>query len=320
MAQALGEQPRRLRVGIGDDAAAWKARRSHLSLISTDALVDGVHFIGAATSPSALGHKALAVNLSDIAAMGGAAILAVVALGITDVVDEAWTRSFYHGLSSLGRRFGCAVAGGDVVRAPALLVAVSVVGEVRKSGLRLRRGARAGDLVCVSGPVGLAAGGLNLARAAQREANIPSDDVQVLRRAYEMPWPRLPEGKFLGRSRACHAMMDISDGLSMDAARMARASEVDVCLERHALWRNRPDALRHFKDAEELMISGGDDYELLAAVDPRAYPHVAHRFAVRFRRTLWMAGRFEEGSGKCWIEDDDGRKQAAPSGWDHLRR
>jgi thiamine-monophosphate kinase len=305
--QALGEQPRRLVVGIGDDAAAWKAPRSHISLITTDTLVDDVHFRLASTTPEALGHKALAVNLSDIAAMGGTPALAVVALGITDVVDESWARSFYGGMAKLARRYQCTIAGGDIVRAPALTISVTVAGDVRKSGLRLRSGAKPGDLACVTGPLGLAAAGLRLS---------DTENLPILRAAYETPTPRIPEGKFLGASRATHAMMDISDGLSLDIARMARASGVDVCLDLAALKPH--EAIAGMTDARELMLHGGDDYELLVAVDTRAYAHLAQRFKARFKRDLTSVGRFERGSGNVWVLEDGKRREHTARGYDHL--
>lgn len=313
-----------MRIGIGDDAAAWKPRRSHLCLITTDALIDGVHFRSSATSPDALGHKALAVSLSDIAAMGGSPTLAVVALGITDQVDETWARQFYHGVSKLAKRYSCAIAGGDIVHAPALLIAVTVVGDVRKSNLRLRSGAKAGDLACVTGALGLSAAALQTGVAAdlqvrptQNEPNI--SDAALLRAAYETPTPRVLEGKMLGASRSTHALMDISDGLSLDVARMALASGLDVCLDTECLRKHCPQALASFPNSLDLMLHGGDDYELLAAVDPRAYQHLARRFGARFGRELWVAGRFERGSGSVWVTENGTRREHLPRGYDHLR-
>ncbi len=309
--RALGDRPRRLVVGIGDDAAVWKAPRSHLSVITTDALVDGVHFRLESTTPRALGHKALAVNLSDIAAMGAAPVLAVVALGITDVVDEDWAREFYAGMSALGKRAGCAIAGGDIVRAPVLFISVTAVGDVRRSALRVRSGAKPGDIACISGALGLAA-------AYLVRSDAPSSVGQRSPRdAYETPEPRISEGKFFAASRATHAMMDVSDGLSLDLARMARASGVDVCLD---LGRLTPHPALAGLDALELMLHGGDDYELLVAVEPREFPHLAKRFAARFKRPLEPVGRFEKGDGKVWIVESGARREHVPRGYDHLSR
>jgi len=311
---ALGEPARRLRVGIGDDAAAWKPHRSQLSLISTDALSDGVHFRSEFTTPQALGHKALAQSLSDIAAMGGRPVLAVVALGITDVVDEPWARAFYGGMSTLAAASGCAIAGGDIFRNNALTIAITVVGEARPSNIRLRSGAQPGDYACVTGPLGLAAGGLLLLQSANTRSGNGADE--VLRRAYELPLPRLREGRFLGSTRAVHALMDISDGLSLDIARMARASQADVTIDVAELKIH--NALARFPGAVDMILSGGDDYELLAAVDPRALPYVAKRFRARFKRALEVVGRFEKGSGKVYVRRDGDRAELAPRGYDHF--
>ena len=313
---ALGVPPRALRVGIGDDAAVWKPARSHVSLITTDALTDGVHFRSELTTPQALGHKALAQNLSDIAAMGGKPVLAVVALGVTDVVDEAWARAFYGGMADLAKSAGCAIAGGDVFRSAALTLALTVVGEARPNRVRLRSGARPGDYACVTGPLGLAAAGLQLLRSPGLRSAAGLDE--TLRRAHELPLPRLREGQYLASLRAVHALMDISDGLSTDLARMARASKADACIDLAALTPS--PAIARFPNALEMVLHGGDDYELLAAIEPRALAHVARRFAGRFGRKLQVVGRFEQGTGRVLALKDGERSELAPLGYDHFSK
>jgi thiamine-monophosphate kinase len=332
--ETLGAPPRTLRLGIGDDAAAWKVSPHHISLLTTDMLVDGVHFRLAATSPQALGRKALAENLSDIAAMGGWPTVAVIALGVTEQVDEAWVRGLYAGIASLARSARCAIAGGDIVRAPALTLGITVVGEVRPTHLRTRAGARAGDIAAITGPLGRAAAGLRLldrgganSVALERGSVVlersSSQDADALRQAYLEPVPRLREGRYLASRRAVRALMDISDGMSTDAARMARASGVDIVLDAAAL---APDAAVAAAaqtlgaDATDFVLDGGDDYELLAAVEPRAFDHIAAGFAKRFGRPLLRVGRFEAGSGRAWIERHGKREALAPAGYDHLRK
>lgn len=308
--QALGEPARPLRVGIGDDAAAWQPNPHHLALVTTDLLVDGVHFRLHDTRADALGRKALAENLSDIAAMGGSPTVAVVGLGLTSEIDEEWIRGFYAGLAGMAKSSRCAIAGGDIVRAAALTIAITVVGEVRRTSMRLRDGARPGDIAAVTGPLGLAAAGLKLLDAGTTEG------VAVNR--YLSPAPRLSEGKFLGSRRAVRAMMDISDGLSTDLARMARASNVDAVVQADALYVH-PSIMTLGADAMELVLNGGDDYELLVAVDPRAFRYVARTFVRRFGRPLSPVGRFEAGSGDVWLESGGRREPLAPRGYDHLK-
>jgi thiamine-monophosphate kinase len=309
IADAIGAPVRPLRVGIGDDAAAWQPKRHHLALLTTDMLIDGVHFRLESTPADSLGRKALAENLSDIAAMGGAPTVAVVGLGLTPAIDERWIREFYRGMSALASSSRCVIAGGDIVRAPALTVAITVAGEVRKTSMRLRSGARAGDVAAVTGPLGLAAAGLKLLDAGER------DGAAVAR--YLSPEPRLAEGKFLGSRRAVHAMMDVSDGLSTDLARMAGASGVDAVVIRDQLFVH-PALADARVDPIDAMLNGGDDYELLAAIDRRAFPFVARAFERRFGRPLCAVGRFEKGQGTLWLETRGERAPLQPLGYDHL--
>ena len=314
IADACGAPSRPLRVGIGDDAAAWKPSPHHLSLVTTDMLVDDVHFRTRSARPDIIGHKALAKSLSDIAAMGGRPLLAVIALGVTADLDEAWYRSFYEGMSGLARSTRCAIAGGDIVRAPALTIGVTVVGQVRKTSMRLRSGARAGDVIAVTGALGLAAAGLHAL-----DSGIERDSIDEAVHAYLVPQPRIDEGVFLGSRRAVHALMDISDGLSTDVRRMARASNVDAVIERDALFIH--PALRDVDaDPLDLILNGGDDYELIASIDARAFDHVARGFRSRTGRPLRAVGRFETGNSDVWLDRNGEREPLEPGGYDHLKK
>ena len=318
--QVIGDPPSIVRVGIGDDAAAWKAPSSHLSLITTDMLVDGVHFRLAGTSANDLGRKALAVNLSDIAAMGGRAAVVVLALGLTPAIDEAWLVDFYRGLAALARDSGCAVVGGDIVRSAVFTIGVTVAGDVRRTRMRLRSGAKAGDVIAVTGSLGLAAAGLRILDAGIAEA-LDARARDAVCGAYLRPQPRLREGAILGASTAVHAMMDLSDGISSDVARMARMSGVDAVVDVRLL--EPSEALRAAAallgaDAAEWTLHGGDDYELLVAVSRRAFGHLARALLHRCRTTLTKIGHFETGNGVVWVEDDAGRHSLERRGYDHL--
>jgi len=311
---AVGAPARPLRVGIGDDAAVWQPNAHHLELVTSDMLVDGVHFRRTESAPELLGRKALAKSLSDIAAMAGKPILAVIALGVTADLDESWYRAFYAGMSGLARSTRCAIAGGDIVRAPALTIAVTVVGEARRTTLRLRSGARPGDVIAVTGALGLAAAGLRMI-----DLGTARDRSNAAVSAYESPQPRIAEGAFLGSRRAVRALMDVSDGLSTDLARMARASGVDAGVDRAALFVHA-DVAAAGGDAIDLILNGGDDYELLAAVERRAFAYVAKAFHARFGRALRAVGRFERGEGRVWMVDGAARKPLEARGYDHLRK
>jgi thiamine-monophosphate kinase len=320
LARVLGEAPRAVRVGIGDDAAAWKTPGSHLSLLTTDMLVDGVHFRRAGTSPEDLGRKALAVNLSDIAAMGGRPAVAVVALGLTDAIDAAWLTAFYRGMAALAREAHCAIVGGDIVRASELTIGVTVAGDVRRTRMRLRSGAKAGDIIAVTGALGLAAAGLRVIDAGVADG-LSATVRDAVCGAYLRPAPRLREGAFLGGSVAVHAMMDVSDGISTDVARMAAGSGLDAVIDVRSLSPGTDlaaAAAAVSADPIVLMLDGGDDYELLVAVARRSFAHVARALLHRCGTKLWAIGRFEGGGGAVWAEDDSGRRPLPRRGYDHM--
>lgn len=304
--------PGALLVGIGDDAAVWQPSRSRRSVITTDALVEGVHFTRSAMSAADVGHRALASNLSDIAAMGAKPVLATIAFG-TGAADEAWILECYRGMAALATRTRCAIAGGDIVRAPAITIAITIVGEVRPSNLKTRAGMRAGDAIAVTGPLGASRAGLAIA-----DAPPPAGDADALAvlAAFRTPEPRLAEGRWLAASRNVHAMMDTSDGLSTDLARLARASGAGATIETVPVAAAaRAIASRTGADAEQWALDGGEDFELLVAVAGRAFAHLAGRFHARFGRPLVRVG---VASAERGVRFADGRAVTS-AGWDHLR-
>ncbi len=303
--------PEKLVLGIGDDAAAWRPSRSNLSVITTDALVEGVHFTLDAMSARDVGWRAMAANLSDIAAMGARPVLATIALGVNARSDADWLRELYEGIAALARRSGCALAGGDVTRAPAITLAVTVVGEVRPSNLKRRSGARAGDIVAVTDRLGASRAGL---RIVTERPFLGADFARVVR-AFRTPEPRLAEGRWLAASRNIHALMDSSDGLSTDLARLCAASGVGAEI---AVVPVDDQARRVAEllgdDPEAYALDGGEDFALIAVVAARAFDHLAVRFEQRFNRPLVRVGTILSSSG---LRRPSGAA-VAPGGWDHF--
>jgi thiamine-monophosphate kinase len=306
--------PNALLVGIGDDAAVWQPSRSHRSVITTDALIEGVHFTREAMSAADTGHRALASNLSDVAAMGAKPVLATIAFGVGPGADEAWILDCYRGIAALAERARCAIAGGDIVRAPAITIAITVVGEVRPSNLKTRAGMQPGDAIAVTGPLGASRAGLAVATERPDLADDPAAVAAL--RAFRTPEPRLAEGRWLAASRNVRAMMDTSDGLSTDLARLARASNVGATIETVPVAEcARTIAQRAGADAELWALDGGEDFELLVSVAARAFTHLAGRFHARFGRPLVRVGVATAQGG---IRRSDG-SPVASAGWDHLR-
>ncbi|MEO7040132.1 MAG: thiamine-phosphate kinase [Candidatus Elarobacter sp.] len=304
----------RLLVGIGDDAAVWQPSRNNRSVVTTDALIEGVHFTRSAMTAAQVGHRALAANLSDIAAMGARPVLATIALGFPPETDPAWLLGFYDGIAALAKTSRCAIAGGDLTGAPAITIAITIVGEVRASNLKLRSGAKPGDIIAVTGPLGGSRAGLLLALERQDLAADPAFAGALER--YRTPDPRLAEGRWLAASRHVRAMIDLSDGLSTDLGRLCAASAAGATVETVPVHpAARLVAAATGDDPERWALDGGEDYELLVAIEHRAFSHLARRFRARFGRELLALGRITAGSG---VRLADG-SAVAPAGWDHLR-
>ena len=314
IAAIAGRERGRVLLGIGDDAAVWQPSRSARSVITTDALIEDVHFSRATMSMEEIGWRAMAANVSDVAAMGARPVLATIALGIPPL-DAPSVRDLYRGLVACAQTVGCAIAGGDLTRAPLVTLAITVVGEVRPSNLKTRSGARPGDVLAVTGPLGASRAGLELLRAT-----ITLEEAYAAQAlaAHRTPVPRVAEGRWLGASRNVRAMMDCSDGLSTDLARMCAASGTGARVSAVPLARSaRAAAERLGEDPLAFALAGGEDFELLVAVAPRAYAHLAKRFAARFGRALEAIGTAEADAGLVLVKNGV-EEPLRRAGWDHF--
>lgn len=286
-------------------------------MITTDALVEDVHFTRTAMSAADVGYRALASNLSDVAAMGARPVLATIALGVSAASDERWIADFYAGLVGLAESSGTAIAGGDIVRAPAITISITVVGEVRPSNLKLRGGARPGDVIATTGSLGASRAGLLVALDRPDLEALP-EAARALA-AFRRPTPRLAEGRWLGASRHVRAMMDLSDGLSTDLPRMCAASGCGAVVEDAAVDpAARALAAAAGEDPVRFALDGGEDFELLVAIERRAFGYLAARFAARFGRPLFRIGTFVADRG-VRVRDDGAERALRSAGWDHLR-
>ena len=251
-------KPSSVLVGIGDDAALVRGPRGSRLLFASDMVIEGVHFSQRDVPPQWIGWKALACNISDIAAMGGQPTHAVVSLGLPPSTPLRIVDGLYRGLARCARRFGVAIVGGDTVRAPVLVVDVAILGRVPPHGrVVLRSGARVGDHLFVTGQLG---GSL----ASGWHARFI---------------PRLREARWLLARVPIHAMMDVSDGLAADLWQLARASRVRIRIDARAIpiARGRLNAISDRKPALWHALMDGEDFELLFAVSPRVAARLPRR-------------------------------------------
>jgi thiamine-monophosphate kinase len=293
--------PPRLAVGIGDDAAAWASEPNTMTVATTDALVEGVHFDLATTSWVDLGWKALAENVSDVAAMGCQPRYAFVALGLPASTPLAGLEELYRGMGECARAYGCRVAGGDVVRAPCLVLSVTLIGESLagtggkpEDALLRRSQARAGDVIAVTGPLGGSAAGLRLLQAgwrdgAESEAGARATSERELVRVHRRPAPRVAEGRDLVEA-GVRCAIDVSDGLVADVGHICEQSHVDAELDADRVPIHPEVVSRFGPEALELALSGGEDYELVGVGPAAAIRAASERLVQRGEAPLIVIG------------------------------
>jgi thiamine-monophosphate kinase len=271
--------------GIGDDAAVLKYTKDKYLLLTCDMLIEGVDFTLSA-GPQAIGHKALACSLSDIAAMGGLPKYALISLGLPKKCPGRFLDGFYEGVNKLARKFKTNIVGGDLSSSPRIVVDVSVVGTVKKKKLVLRSGASSGDIIFVSGPLG---------------GSIYGRHLKFI--------PRIKEANYLVSNYRINAMMDISDGLSLDLYRLCSASRTGAVIYEDSLPLSR-DA----KSPDEA-LNMGEDFELLFTLSPKE----ARRLIKNRGKIFTAIGEMRERKYGIWLITKGGKeKPLEPRGYQHF--
>ena len=299
-------------LGIGDDAALLELPKGADLAVSVDTIVAGRHFLEGAAARS-IGHRALAVNLSDMAAMGAAPAWATLALTMPSA-DARWLEKFAAGFLDLADAFSVALIGGDTTRGP-LTVSVQILGTVPHGSALRRGGAEAGDILAVSGTLGDAAAGLAF-RQAPPAAKLPPEADKLMQR-FDYPAPRVQLGQ--AARGIASAAMDLSDGLIGDLPKLAQASAVAAHVQIEALPLS--SALRNsvsLSQARDWALAGGDDYELLFAVPADRFTELQEA-AEQLNLTLTPIGELRAGAGVTWsLNGEDFAPRV--SGYDHFGR
>jgi thiamine-monophosphate kinase len=312
-----------LLVGIGDDAAVVRSLPGRDILFSTDLLVEDIDFRRTATTPSLLGHKSLAVSLSDIAAMGARPRWSLISVGVPeDVWETQFVDEFYEGLLGLAQHYDVQLIGGDTSRTPDKIVIDSIViGDCANGSAVTRAGAKPGDQIFVSGALGAAAAGLRL---IERGAHLPSEgnddlhliDQLVLR--HLRPESRVGWGIVLGQERLATAMIDLSDGLSSDLNHLCEDSRVGALLESSAIPIDKHVTEicgRRALDPLQLALHGGEDFELLFTVDPGKVSKLPRRVD---GIAVTRIGEIRNASDGIKILEGSRVWELKPGGWRHF--
>lgn len=313
-------RPQNILKAVGDDAAAFTMRSDEVILLTTDMLVERVHFLRHATSGFNLGYKSLAVNLSDIAAMGGTAKEAFVSIAIPGNCSVEYLEDLYNGMKTLAREFDVNILGGDTTSSKTdLILNISLVGSVPENEILCRDAAQPGDIIFSTGCLGDSKAGLHLILN-----NIPTDsqELKSLFDAHILPKPCLREGRFLASQRGLHAAIDISDGLSSDLGHILKQSRVGARLyaDKIPISANLRRFCERFAfNALEYALSGGEDYTLAGTLSRDRSEQIARDYFKTFEQPLYLIGEITD-SGKAEIIFPDGQHHVmTASGWDHFK-
>jgi len=305
-------------MGIGDDCALIPLNDIENYVVTTDLLIENIHFLKERITPEELGHKSLAVNLSDIAAMGSEPKFSFLSLGIPKQTSIEYLNAFMNGYKALSKKYHTPLMGGDTTKSPdKLMINVVVVGQCKKSDVRLRSMAKEGDLICVTGFLGDSPAGLNIL-LNNVELNQKN---KLLVQKHHVPEPRIKEGIWLAKQNSVHAMMDISDGISSDLMHILNTSgkSADIHIEKLPVSETMRNVAKEYAWSEiELATSGGEDYELLFTIDRKEIDNLKKAYVANFLEDITVIGEIKKGdTGITWLKNGN-EITINKGGYDHF--
>lgn len=305
--------------GIGDDCAIIPSSPSKAMLVTTDLLIENIHFLKSKISPHDLGYKSLAVNTSDIAAMGGTPQHAFLSLGLTPNTPISWIDSFFDGIQELATSEGIYLLGGDTTRSSNdLIINITLIGDIETAKIKRRSQAVVGEVIFCTGYLGDSAAGLRVLLD-----NLPAEEsTKYLIEAHHRPRPHTKEGQWLSEQASVHAMIDVSDGIDSDLLRIMEQSDCGAHVELSDL-----PLSNHFKqvcdtygwNAWDLATAGGEDYCLLATAASEDFPQLTANFLQTFGRPLFPIGHITTASNKLQYTLEKRPINLSKKGFDHFR-
>lgn len=305
-------------VNIGDDAAVVKSKSGYL-VLTTDTLVENVHFIRSKISPTDLGYKTVAVNVSDIAAMAAQPKYALISLSLPENLDVDFIKRFYEGLNEAAQEYELDLIGGDLSAAKQIVISLTVVGFSQlKQQIKTRSLAQEGDYILVTGSLGAAAAGLWLILNPQAASKVP--EALNLIKAHVRPKARVKESLFLA-AHGCKALEDISDGLARDIANICLASNVGCLIEEEKL--PVADGVAQVADLSgqrvtDLALSGGEDYELVFTVGAKKLKKLLSKASLA-KIKITVVGQIKEAEFGYQLLTKKGQLQPLKGGYEHYR-
>lgn len=309
LAKMAGGGDERLLIGIGDDAAAWRGDDS-IQLASVDSFIEGVHFTPETTPWPDVGWKALAINLSDIAAMGGIPRYALVSLALPDDSEVEDVAALYNGMLKLAKQYGVSIIGGDISRAPMVAISITILGSSPAQKILTRSSARPGETVAVTGRLGAAAAGLEVLSKGRK---LDPEATTRLKNAFLHPTPRIAEGLLLVE-QGVKTAIDISDGLVADLSQIGKASQVGARIEVERVPVEPAVKTAFGERALEFALSGGEDYELLFTASAEIVDKVKRAASV----PVTAIGEIVAGKGVSLVDKAGNPFKLKKAGWEHF--
>jgi thiamine-monophosphate kinase len=304
--------------GIGDDCSIVPINDSLSHIFTTDMLIEKTHFLREKITPYQLGFKSLAVNLSDIAAMGGNPIGSYISIGLPKDIELSWVEQFMHGYKALSQKENVPLLGGDTTSSEnAIIINVGISGEIKNQNIKRRSDAREEDIICLTGQTGDSAAGL---QALFKD--LPADEnTKPLYDQHLSPYPHVSEGKWLSQFKEVHAMMDVSDGISSDLVHILKASSVKGIIEMEKLpmsYTLIDFCKTHDLNPIELALSGGEDYVLLLTIDNKSFANIAHKFHEEFNKPLYPIGAIKKGAPEIQYFKNNQQIKDIKKGYSHF--
>lgn len=308
----------RLEVGIGDDAAVYRPLAQMNEIVCVDTMIEDVHFRKDTMNPFDIGFKALAANISDVAAMGGVPHFYVISIAVTPSWSEEELNELYRGMNELGARYHMDMIGGDTVSSRRdLMVSITVIGAVEEKQQLLRSSAEPGDIVFLTGPVGMSAAGLELLLERTKDAAY-SEREQALIAYHQRPVPQVEAGRLLVEYGGRTALNDISDGLASECCEIAEASDVSIELDFSGLPVHEAMEQLEMQTMKKHMFYGGEDFELVGTAPSSVWEELSSKFR-KAGLALYAIGKVSAGNGEVFLQENGSRTRLEKSGYNHFR-